>query len=105
MRKTMTDLPKIKRLVEVPVQTWGDLVTYATQDQHPKIRVGDIVTKHTDYLSGDFPRGVCGVVKCFECVGDVAVVVWPRNGKVVESSVLTSSITVFPMHPDTPLFD
>jgi hypothetical protein len=105
MRKTMTELPKIKKLVEVPVQTWGDLVAYATRDREPEIRVGDVVTKYTDYLSGSFPRGVCGVVKSFQCIGDVVVVMWPRNGKIVEDNEFVSSLTVSPMHPDTPLFD
>jgi hypothetical protein len=108
----MTELPKIKKVVEVPVKTWGDLVEYATQfhdpmleEYKPKIRVGDtVIRKDTLLQEGHFPRGSVGVVVRGSNCG-VVKVMWPSGMEILSAYVATHFLEFCPMPPDKPLFD
>lgn len=99
----MTELPKIKKVVEVPVQTWGDLVAYATRHREPEIQVGDTVTMNGVVEEHLFPRGAVGVVSAI--YGDLVYIIWPHRGEIMQTSIYTHLLRVYPMPPDTPLFD
>jgi hypothetical protein len=99
----MTELPKIKKFVEVPVQTWGDLVAYATRHREPEIRVGDTVTRNDIREGSQFPSGVVGVV--IERGGGLVFVMWPYGDEIKTACVYAHLLRVYPMPPDTPLFD
>jgi hypothetical protein len=65
--------------------------------------VGDTVTRNDIREGSQFPTGAVGVV--LSRSGVLVSVVWPYGDEIKTAFVYAHLLRVYPMPPDTPLFD